>query len=486
VNIQAQLINELKREKGAGPLLAGGVVAGASGGILILLQARLISLILEQVIFTGASYSDLMPLLGSLAAVVLIRALLAGTGETLAGLGSLKLKMSLRQSLFAKITHLGPAYLSGQDSGQVSAALTDGIEAVETYFNQYLPQAALAAIIPLGIFLFVLPLDTLTGVILLLTAPLIPLFMVLIGKNSAKLTRRQWSALSRMSAFFLDTLQGLQDLKILGRSRERGEKVREVSEQYRNTTLEVMRLTFLSALALEWVSTLSTAVIAVQIGLRLLAGGLPFEQAFFILVIAPDFYLPLRNLGLRFHAGMAGISAARKIYEILNRPEPFSAASKNKFNPTSSDGIEIEFQKVSFTYPGRDEAAIREISLKIEPGGLHALAGRNGAGKSTLAALLLRSNAPETGQILVNGRPLDEIPLEDWQKTIAWVPQRPYLFHASLADNIRLGRPEAGMAEVERAAGLSRLERFIEQLPGGYETIIGEKGARLSLSLIHI
>jgi ATP-binding cassette subfamily C protein CydD len=480
VNIQAQLIQELKREKGAGLLLAGGVAAGAAGGLLILLQARLISLILEQVIFAGASTSDLMPLFSGLTGIVLIRALLAGSGETLAGLGSLKLKMSLRQSLFAKITRLGPAYLSGQDSGQVSAALTDGIEAVETYFNQSLPQAALAAIIPLGIFLFVLPLDTLTGIILLLTAPLIPLFMVLIGKNSEKLTRRQWSALSRMSAFFLDTLQGLQELKILGRSRERGGEIRQVSEQYRNTTLEVMRLTFLSALALEWVSTLSTAVIAVQIGLRLLAGGLPFEQAFFILVIAPDFYLPLRNLGLRFHAGMAGISAARKIYEILNRQEPHAAVSKNMAARALSDGVEIEFQNVSYTYPGREESAIREISLKIEPGGFHALAGRNGAGKSTLAALLLRIITPDAGQILVNGRPLDEIPLGDWQKTIAWVPQRPYLFHASLADNIRLGRPEAGMAEVERAAELARLERFIEQLPRGYATIIGEKGARLS------
>jgi ATP-binding cassette subfamily C protein CydD len=480
VNIQTQLINELKHETGAGILLAGGVAAGAAGGLLILLQARLVSIILEQVIFAGASTSGLLPLFGSLVAVVLIRALLSGTGETLTGLGSLKLKMSLRQTLFAKITRLGPAYLSGQDSGQVSAALTDGIEAVEIYFNQYLPQVVLAAVIPLGIFLFVLPIDLLTGFILLFTAPLIPLFMVLIGKNSERLTRKQWSALSRMSAFFLDTLQGLQELKILGRSRERGEHIRRVSEQYRNTTLEVMRLTFLSALALEWVATLSTAVIAVQIGLRLLAGGLPFEQAFFILVVAPDFYQPLRNLGQRFHAGMAGISAARNIYEILERPEPLPGVRVNRPTQDFAGGMQVEFRCVSFTYPGREKPALQDINLRLDRGGTHALAGRNGAGKSTLAALLLRFIAPDGGQILVDGRPLEEIPLEGWRQVVAWIPQKPYLFHTTLADNIRLGRPDAGMDMVQKAAALARLDEFAAGLPRGYDTLIGEKGARLS------
>lgn len=480
VNIQAQLLKELKREKGAGILLGLGAASGAAGGLLVLLQARQISIILDRVIFDGAAAGELTGIFGALAAVVLIRALLAGTGETLAGLGSLKLKMSLRHFLFAKISRLGPVYLSGRESGRESAALTDGIEAVETYFNQYLPQVVLAAVIPLGIFLFVLPVDLLTGAILLFTAPLIPLFMVLIGKNSERLTRKQWSALGRMSAFFLDTLQGMQELKILGRSRERAGQIRRVSEQYRNTTLEVMRLTFLSALALEWVSTLSTAVIAVQIGLRLLAGGLPFEQAFFILVIAPDFYLPLRNLGLRFHAGMAGISAARGIYETLERAEPLPGVKVKRADPVFAGGMEVEFRHVSFTYPGRDEPALCEVSLRMEQGGVHALAGRNGAGKSTLAALLLRFIAPDGGQILVDGRPLEEFALEAWRQAVAWVPQKPYLFHATLADNIRLGKPDAGMDAVSRAATLARLDDFAAGLPRGYDTVIGEKGARLS------
>jgi ATP-binding cassette subfamily C protein CydD len=480
VNIQAQLLKEFQREKGVGFLLGGGAAAGAAGGLLVLLQARQISIILDRVIFGGNAAGDLTAVFGGLAVVVLARALLAGCGETLAGLGSLKLKMSLRQSLFAKITRLGSAYLSGQDSGQVSAALTDGVEAVETYFNQYLTQVVLAAVIPLGILLFVLPVDLLTGAILLFTAPLIPLFMVLIGKNSERLTRKQWSALGRMSAFFLDTLQGMQELKILGRSRERGGQIRRVSEQYRNTTLEVMRLTFLSALALEWVATLSTAVIAVQIGLRLLAGGLPFEQAFFILVIAPDFYQPLRTLGLRFHAGMAGISAARNIYDILAINEPASPPAAGRFTPDFSGGMEIEFRGVFYTYPGRDEPALRDISLRLERGRAHALAGRNGAGKSTLAALLLRFIAPDSGQILVDGCPLEEYPLEVWRQAVAWVPQKPYLFHATLADNIRLGKPDAGMDAVRRAAALARLDDFAVRLPNGYDTLVGEKGARLS------
>ncbi len=480
VNIQAKLLKELKRGTGAGFLLGLGVAAGATGGLLVLLQARQISIILNRVIFGGAAAKDLMAVFVSLGVIVLARALLAGCGETLAGLGSLKIKMSLRLLLFAKISRLGPVYLSGRESGRESAALTDGIEAVETYFNQYLTQVILAAVIPLGIFFFILPIDLLTGVILLFTAPLIPFFMVLIGKNSERLTRKQWSALSRMSAFFLDTLQGMQELKILGRSRERGEHIRQVSEQYRNTTLEVMRLTFLSALALEWVATISTAVIAVQIGLRLLAGGLPFEQAFFILVVAPDFYQPLRSLGLRFHAGMAGISAARTIYEILDRAEPLPGLKEKRAAPGFAGGMEVEFRHVSFTYPGRDEPALCEVSLRMEQGSVHALAGRNGAGKSTLAALLLRFIAPDGGQILVNGHPLEEYPLEVWRQAIAWIPQKPYLYHASLAANIRLGKTDAGMDAVQRAAVLARLDDFAAGLPQGYDTVIGEKGARLS------
>jgi ATP-binding cassette, subfamily C, bacterial CydD len=478
-----RLLHELRNKTRPTLLLAWVVLTGAAGGVMIVLQARILSLILGQVIFSGGSTAELRPLFIGLVVTILIRYILAVGGDYLASSSAILLKNHLRGILFKKIFQLGPAFMSEERSGELSAALSDGIEAMEDYYGQYLPQLVLAGVIPLLILLFVFPLDLLTGIVLLLTAPLIPVFMILIGKNSEKLTHRQWTALSRMSAFFLDTLQGLKELKIFGRSREQGEKIREVSERYQVATMNVMRVTFLSALTLEWVATLSTAVIAVEIGLRLLGGGLEFEQAFFILVIAPDFYLPLRQLGARFHAGMAGISAARKIYEILDRPvlvRPIPTISKCIQEWGFEEGCEIELKRVSFSYPGRKDDTIKNLSLTIKKHQYHALAGRSGAGKSTIAALLLRFIHPDQGRILVNGFPLDEIPLGEWRKVITWVPQKPFLFHSSLADNIRLGMPEATLEQVHMAAEQAHLAGFIESLPQGYDTIIGEGGARLS------
>lgn len=478
-----RLLNELRNETRPALFLGGVVLAGAASGVMIVLQARILSLILGQVIFSGGSTTELRPLFIVLVVIILIRSILAAGGDYLASSSAMLLKSHLREILFKKIFRLGPAFMAEERSGEISAALTDGIEALEDYYGQYLPQLVLAGVIPLLILLFVFPLDLLTGIVLLLTAPLIPVFMILIGKNSEKLTHHQWSALSRMSAFFLDTLQGLKELKIFGRSREHGEKIKEVSERYQVATMNVMRVTFLSALVLEWVATLSTAVIAVEIGLRLLGGGLEFEQAFFILVIAPDFYLPLRQLGVRFHSGMAGISAARKIYEILDRPArvwPTPTISKDIRELGLEEEIEIEFERVSFSYPGRKDDTIKNLSLTIRNHQLNALAGRSGAGKSTIAALLLGFIHPDQGRILVNGFPLDEIPSEEWRKVITWVPQKPFLFHSSLADNIRLGMPEATIDEIRKAAERAHLSGFIESLPLGYDTIIGEGGARLS------
>jgi ATP-binding cassette, subfamily C, bacterial CydD len=235
---------------------------------------------------------------------------------------AVRVKNNLRQMLSRRIFELGPAYVQGERSGELSAVVVDGVESLDAYFSQYLPQLVLAAAVPVAILVVVFPLDLLTGIVLLLTAPLIPLFMILIGKAGERLTKRQWVTLSRMSAYFLDTLQGLTTLKLLGRSQARAGEIEQVSERYRAVTIEVLRVTFLSAFALELVATISTAVVAVEIGLRLLAGRIAFEQGFFLLLLAPEFYLPIRLLGQRFHAGMSGVSAAVRIFEVLDAPAP--------------------------------------------------------------------------------------------------------------------------------------------------------------------
>ncbi len=237
-----------------------------------------------------------------------------------------QIKQDLRKRLFTHILDLGPAYLrnergeTGAQTGELVNLATEGVDALEVYFSQYLPQVALAALIPLSILVFVFPSDSLSGIVLLVTAPLLPLFMYLIGSAAEALTRKQWQGLSRMSAYFLDVLQGLTTLKSLGRSRDQIDVIKKVSEHYRQSTMSVLKVTFLSALVLELIATLSTAVVAVEIGIRLLYGRMAFEQAFFILLLAPEFYLPLRMLGTRFHAGMAGVEAAKRIFEILDLP----------------------------------------------------------------------------------------------------------------------------------------------------------------------
>jgi ATP-binding cassette subfamily C protein CydD len=344
----------------------------------------------------------------------------------------------------------------------------------------------------------VFPNDPLSGVVLLLTGPLIPFFMSMIGSVSKRLTERQWGILGRMSAYFLDTLQGLATLKALGRSRAQAERIGEVSEQYRETTMSVLRVTFLSALVLELLSTIGTAIIAVEIGLRLLYGRIAFEQAFFVLLLAPDFYLPLRNLGLRFHASMSGVSAAKRIFEVLERPLPASSerplstqaeqplTTESEEPPRSSAVISLKepfvltFEKVCFTYPGRQQAALEEVCLEIGSGQTTALVGASGAGKSTLAGLVLGFIHADSGKIRVNGTPIEMLAVDAWREQIAWVPQQPYLFHGTIAENLRLARPQATLAELRQAAEQAHLLEFIDRQPLGMDTPVGEGGAQLS------
>jgi ATP-binding cassette subfamily C protein CydCD len=411
--------------------------------------------------------------------VIALRALMVWIGEISARRVAIRVKQALRRRLSERLLKLGPSYTRSARAGELAVVALESVEALDAYFSQYLPQLVLAAIIPLSILAFILPLDPLSGLILLLTAPLIPIFMSLIGRAAETLTGRQFERLRRMSAHFLDSLQGLQTLKIFGRSRSHAQTISQVSDEYAGTTMSVLRVTFLSALVLEMVATLSTAVIAVEIGLRLLYSGIAFEQAFFFLVLAPEFYLPLRMLGIRFHAGMSGTAAVRKIFAILDTPAE-ERIPHAVHTHELEDFSRLEFSDVTFTYPGEADPALEEVSLAIEAGQHVALVGKSGAGKSTLAQLLMRFLEPGQGQILVDGQALADVDPEAWRELLAWVPQDPFIFNTSIAENIRLGRPGAEEAEVIAAAKAAHLHDFIVALPDGYETIVGEAGARLS------
>jgi ATP-binding cassette subfamily C protein CydD len=480
--------------------------------------------VIAQVFLGGQGLAAVMPLLWGLLAVLVVRAVFSSLGEMAANAAARRVKEHLREALARQLLALGPIYATGERSGELVNTATQGIEALDAYFSQYLPQLVLAGLLPLAYLAVIFPLDPLSAVALLLTGPLIPIFMFLIGNTAESLTRRQFTALGRMSAYFLDTLQGLATLKALGRSREQAGQIAQVSEQYRQATMRVLRVTFLSALVLELLSTIGTAMIAVEIGLRLLYGKMGFETAFFILLLTPDFFLPLRTLGLRFHASMAGISAARRIFEVLEEvPDgrvlsdgragfltrrlllpgkdtagknnakqgsgitadrvmdraPTRAAPMNTQRIDLREPFVIEMEEVCYSYPGRG-AGLNGVTLRIPSGQVTALVGASGAGKSTLAGLLLRFLTQDSGSVLVNGLPLEEIPVEAWRAQIAWVPQQPYLFHGTLADNLRLGWPGAPQEAMQRAAEQAHLLEFINSLSLGLDTPVGEGGARLS------
>ena len=488
-------------------LLALTVVYGLLIGVLIVLQALTLSQIIARVFLHGDTLDAVWNLMIGFLAIVTIRALLSWASDVTAFQAAARVKSDLRERVFNHLMALGPTYICGERTGELINTTVEGIEALEQYFSQYLPQLALAALLPLCILAFVLPIDLLSAIVLLLTGPLIPLFMILIGKAADALTRKQWKSLSFMSAHFLDVLQGLTALKMLGRSRDQIETIARVSDQFRTTTMGVLRVAFLSAFALEMIATISTAIVAVQVGLRLLYGQVQFEQAFFVLVLAPDFYLPLRLLGTRFHAGMSGVSAAARIFEILETPvgqesgviarrgfcdeaisncalgiashKPLAMTIDAPLPPCPLAPLPITFNDVHYSY-NRTRAALDGVSFAIAPGQQVALVGPTGSGKSTIVNLLLRFIAADQGEITCGGLPLREWSPHEWRAQIGWVPQTPYLFNDTVAANIRLAGPDAPLEDLVRAARFAHADEFIEALPQGYDTVIGERGARLS------
>ena len=471
----------LKLAQKSRPWLILTIGLGFFSGVLAITQARFISQLISRVFLDGAGLEDvtrfLLWILGAFSARAILSWASSLSGKTIA----VQIKSLVQKALVDKLEALGPAYLVGERSGELSSTLTEGVEALDAYFSQYLPQLVLSALVPAAILFFVFPTDLLSGVVLLVTAPLIPYFMFLIGGNAKKITDRQYSTLSRLAGQFLDSLQGMKTLKLFNQAAAEVEKIRHTSDEYRKTTMKVLQVTFLSALVLELLATLSTAVVAVQIGLRLLYFRVSLEQALFALIIAPEFYIPLRTLGLRFHAGMEGQSAADRIFQILDtRPLGETQDHHRGSSAPISAFQSLALQGVSFQYPGERGAALTNIDLELKQGEQIALVGASGAGKSTLASLILGFFPPGEGQILVNGVDLAKEDLSRWREKIAWVPQDPALFQDTIAANIRLARPDAGDGAVAAAASAAHLAEFIESLPDGYQTRIGEGGARLS------
>lgn len=470
------LLTEALKARG---LLILTIGLGSAAGVLLVAQAWLLVQAIDGVFLQGRPLADITSLLGWLLAVITARAVATTGGRLAAGRLSARIKHDLRVRLAGHLLAMGPLYTGGEHTGELATTLTGGIEALDATFRQYLPRLALAAIVPTAILLVVFPIDLPSGMVLLFTGPLIPLFMILIGNLAKGVSQQQWSTLSRLSAHFLDVVQGLPTLKLFGRSKEQIAIIGTVSERFRQTTMGVLRVAFISAFALEMLGTISTAIVAVETGLRLLSGHIAFEQALFVLVLAPEFYLPMRALGMSFHAAAEGADAAERIFSILYTQPPVTAKlNASVTRPFNLDKDVIHFRQIT-CYPG-ERIALDGITFSLAPGETVALVGPSGAGKSTVAHLLLRFLEPDSGQITIGDTPLTAIPPAEWRRQIVWVSQTPALFAGSVADNIRLGRPDSPERDVMHAAMLADLHDTITALPQGYQTPIGEGGMRLS------
>ena len=460
-------------------ILVFTVVLGLLGPIATIAQMSLLSTIVNAVYLLHKGLTQVLLPLALLMGVIILRASLFWGREVTAQRVAIRLKASLRERVFAHLLRLGPAWSTGERTGELVAVLNEGIERLDAYVARYLPQLALSILVPLLIIVVILPVDWFTAVLLLFTAPVIPLLMALVGRTTEKHTQAQWATLSLMSASFLDVMQGLTTLKLFGRSQAQSERIAHMSNGLRNKTLQVLRYAFLSGAVLEFMTLGAIGVIATTLGVRLLNHNISFDRAFLILLLTPEFYRPLQELGVQRHAAMDGQASARRLFEILETPLP-TKVEQAADEPIPAGPITIEITGLSYTYPKKEMPALDRVNLRLSARTCTALVGRSGAGKSTLVNLLMRFMDGTSGTISANGMPITRLSPERWREYVALVPQRPYLFYGTVRENIRLARPEASDNEVTHAAQLAGVTAFIEELPRGFDTQVGEQGMQLS------
>ena len=468
---------------GARGYLVLAVAFGLAGAGLILAQAGLLAHALAAAA-RGDVAAALAGTLAALLVVVAARAAVSYAGEVTALRAAATVKSGLRRALTARSLQLGPLWLGGQRAGEITTLSTRGLDGLDSYFARYLPQLVLSVLVPIAVLARVAVADWASAVVIAVTLPLIPVFAVLVGWHTKAQTRRQWRLLATLGGHFLDVVEGLPTLKVFGRARAQEDVIAKVTDDYRTATMSTLRVAFLSGLVLELAAALATALVAVEVGLRLLYGHVGYETAMLVLLLTPEAYLPLRAVGAQFHASMEGAAAATRVFEILDTPVPgpppgqkVTALRHARADLRSQD---IRLDGITVVYPGRTRPALEEVSLTIAPGERIVLSGPSGAGKSTLIALLLRFIAPAAGTIEVGGCDLAALDMGPWRRQIGWVPQQPYLFSGTVADNIALGEPGASRDAIGRAARMAGAADFIEALPAGYDTPLGERGLRLS------
>ncbi len=457
-------------------LFALAILSAELSAIVLIFQLKLIAHFFNLLIFVKPLQYEPVQILMSIALLVGLRAVLTLTENLASQRLAIKIKSEIRAMLSQHL--LRSENLQGRDSGDVQSLFVDDVEAIDHYFSQFLSQVYLAFFIPMTMLFFVFPLDLLSALIYVITVPLIPFFMVLIGRFAQEKYDRQLDILHAMTSFFIDSIRGIKTLIVLNQIERHFKRIHKAAQDYQAATMAVLRVTFLSAFTLELLSTIATAVIAVQIGIRLLQGRLGFENAFLILLITPEIYLPLRNLGLRFHAAMNGAAAAKNIFSLMSSPT-------NTVNLAATEPVEIqkaklmEIKNVSVSFENQRQI-LRNINLKFDLSSRIAIVGPSGSGKSTIFQLILRFLQPDQGVILLDGKDINEYSLTAWRDQIAWLPQNMLLLNDSIRQNLQVANPLAAEADLFAALEQVGLLGTIIALPSGIDTLISEYGYNLS------
>ena len=475
--------------------LAAAVAAGVVGllctiGVMLLLAATI-----DAVFLDGEELGEVAGLLVAAVGLLVIRGGCALASEVSADRASARLRTRERDRLVAHLFRAGPGGLADQRVGDVASTVGAGIEALHDYATRFVPAAALGVIGPVVVLVAIALLDPWSTPVLLFTGPMLVLLLAVIGGRTRALTRRRFDELGWLSSFYLDMIRGLATLKAFRRSSEGGDTIEAVSRRYGDATMDVLRTAFQTSLVTEWAATAATALVAVQVSFRMIESDLPFGTALAVLVLTPEFFVPFRRLALEYHSGQAGRAALERIEELTDastpeppRPDPTpppptpprASASSAPHRSTRPGAPAIELVGVTFTYPGSTRPALDRLDLHLDAAATVALVGPSGAGKTTVARLVMRFVEPTAGRILVDGRPITDVESATWRRGVAWVPQDPALIAGTIADNIRLGAPDAPLDAVRAAADAARATGFVEQLPDGFDTVLGEEGLRLS------
>ncbi|MEZ6930261.1 cysteine/glutathione ABC transporter permease/ATP-binding protein CydD [Aeromonas sp. S16(2024)] len=483
-NKQKHLYGWLRKQSGHGRRWIGlSIGLGMGQGILMVMQAWLLATLLHGFIIEGTTPEQSIPLFIALLLVTLTKAALAYGREVASFRAGSAVRQAIRELVLTRLARLGPAYIQRRPAGSWASLLLEQIEEMQEFFSRYLPQMAIAVFIPLVILVAVFPVNWAAGIILLGTAPLIPLFMILVGVGAADANRRNFQSLARLSGHFLDRLKGLRTLQLFMRTQAEGEAIRDASEDFRERTMEVLRLAFLSTAVLEFFAAIAVALVAVYFGFSYIdhlnfgnyGVKVTLFTGLFVLFLAPEFYAPLRELGAHYHAKAQAIGAAEQLLEFLEAEvsEPASGSA-----PFQADGpIRVEARALA-VLSAEGKVLVGPLDFTLEAGTRTALVGISGAGKSSLVNALL-GFAPYRGSLRVNGQELADLDMSQWRLQLGWLSQNPQLFHASLRDNLLLARPTASDAELEAALVRAQAWEFAKEK--GFDYPVGDQAGGLSV-----